>query len=168
MKDLKQMELLGLGVCAEGFHVPIFPSEEQEREYTGNKAGYGLNTEDLSMMYDPIMQSWKTYQRCLIEGWQSYSETWPRSGTMRLGQPSIPNISGCHNVGAEFIFSLSEQESPLIPISSTLQDVVILDAGSGWNISTGTARGILRKAAISKKDLPITLANALTNFLAPD
>jgi hypothetical protein len=35
--------------------------------------------------YDPGSSSWKTSQGCLISGWEPFSETWPRSGTMRRG-----------------------------------------------------------------------------------
>ena len=30
--------------------------------------------------------SWKTSQRCLIEGWETFSETWPRQGLMLDGE----------------------------------------------------------------------------------
>ncbi len=35
--------------------------------------------------YDRATQSWRTWQRCLVEGWGLFSETWPRSGMMRSG-----------------------------------------------------------------------------------
>jgi hypothetical protein len=35
--------------------------------------------------YDRNTQSWRTWQRCLIEGWTLYAETWPRSGMTRSG-----------------------------------------------------------------------------------
>jgi len=42
---------------------------------------------------------WKTWQRCLIEDWTEFSESWPRSGMMRSGivyrlHPLVPRISG--------------------------------------------------------------------------
>lgn len=45
--------------------------------------------------FDQSSWSWKTFQRCFIEGWIPYSETWPRAGTMRSGivyqlPPSVP------------------------------------------------------------------------------
>jgi hypothetical protein len=36
--------------------------------------------------YDPDTSSWRTSQACLLEGWATYSGTWPRSGTMRAGK----------------------------------------------------------------------------------
>src|SRR5690606_30018132 len=48
--------------------------------------------------FDPATSSWRTSQRCLLEGWASYSETWPRAGMMRSGiafrrQPLAPITS---------------------------------------------------------------------------
>ena len=49
--------------------------------------------------YDPASFSWRTSQRCLVEGWTVFSETWPRSGMMRGGiayqlPPLAPLTSG--------------------------------------------------------------------------
>ena len=33
--------------------------------------------------FDPDTQSWRTWQRCLVEGWETFSETWPRSAMTR-------------------------------------------------------------------------------------
>lgn len=46
---------------------------------------YGLITLDLFASYDPALSSWKTSQHCLVEGLETFSETWPRSGTMQSG-----------------------------------------------------------------------------------
>lgn len=35
--------------------------------------------------YDQKSQSWRTWQRCLIEGWEKFSGTWPASGMTRNG-----------------------------------------------------------------------------------
>ena len=49
--------------------------------------------------YDHEARCWRTWQRCLVEGWTSYSGTWPRSGMMRNGiayrrAPLVPLTSG--------------------------------------------------------------------------
>jgi hypothetical protein len=46
---------------------------------------YGANTPESFANYDPDTCLWKTYQLCLFEDYQLYSETWPRSGMMRNG-----------------------------------------------------------------------------------
>lgn len=55
--------------------------------------------------YDPDSSSWRTYQNCLIEGWDEFSATWPRSGLMRNGRayrlrPLVPPISG---IGCSYV-----------------------------------------------------------------
>jgi len=52
--------------------------------------------------WDQDSLSWKTSQRCLLEGWETFSAHWPRSGLMQNGiayrlAPLVPRISatGC-------------------------------------------------------------------------
>lgn len=45
----------------------------------------GANTSDSFASLDPDGSSWRTSQRCLLGGWERYSETWPRSGMTRSG-----------------------------------------------------------------------------------
>lgn len=35
--------------------------------------------------FDRNTRSWRTWQRCLVEGWEPFSGTWPRSGMTRSG-----------------------------------------------------------------------------------
>lgn len=35
--------------------------------------------------YDPSAGSWRTWQRCLIEQWETYSDQWPQTGMTRNG-----------------------------------------------------------------------------------
>ncbi len=35
--------------------------------------------------FDQRARCWRTWQRCLVEGWEIFSGTWPRSGMMRNG-----------------------------------------------------------------------------------
>jgi hypothetical protein len=46
---------------------------------------YGRRSLDYLANYDPISSSWRTSQTCLVSGLAEFSETWPRSGTMRSG-----------------------------------------------------------------------------------
>lgn len=46
---------------------------------------YGASTRESFAKFDPDTSSWRTSQRCLVEGWATYSETWPRSGMTRNG-----------------------------------------------------------------------------------
>ena len=48
-------------------------------------AVYGRSTPELLARFDRDTSSWRMSQPCLIEGYREFSETWPRSGTMRSG-----------------------------------------------------------------------------------
>jgi hypothetical protein len=45
----------------------------------------GPNTRGSLAFYDPDSSSWRTWQRCLIEGLTEFSGTWPRAGMTRNG-----------------------------------------------------------------------------------
>ena len=45
----------------------------------------GVNTLGSFASFDPATLSWKTSQRCFVEGWATFSETWPRAGMTRSG-----------------------------------------------------------------------------------
>lgn len=55
-------------------------------ELKENDPGSGLSSRASLAHYDRDSSSWRTYQRCLIEGWEPYSETFPESGMTRNGQ----------------------------------------------------------------------------------
>lgn len=52
--------------------------------------------------YDPSTSSWKTFQRCFIEGWEPYLETWPKVGLMRNGVAFRLTTSAPLTSGKEF------------------------------------------------------------------
>ena len=60
-------------------------SPEAEREPRTND-GSGLLYSDWFARYDPEASSWKTSQVSFMEELNTFSETWPRSGSMRNGQ----------------------------------------------------------------------------------
>jgi len=54
--------------------------------------------EGVVLSNDPDTRSWRTCEGCLDGGWETYSETWPRSGMTRSGTayqllPSVPLTS---------------------------------------------------------------------------
>ena len=53
--------------------------------YAANVAAYGRPSVASLGSYDLATRSWRTFQRCFIEDWERYSETWPRSGMTRSG-----------------------------------------------------------------------------------
>ncbi len=67
-----------------------------------NVADCGVNMRDSFANYDLASSSWKTSQRCFVEGWATFSETWPRAGMTRNGTayqlaPLVPltSVIGC-------------------------------------------------------------------------
>ena len=46
----------------------------------------GANTSEPFAHYDPVTSSWKTFQVCLTQQWDVFSETWPTAGMMRSGK----------------------------------------------------------------------------------
>lgn len=59
---------------------------------------YGLSYEPFAW-FDHEARCWRTWQRCLVEGWDKFSGVWPRSGMTRSGiayrrAPLVPLTSG--------------------------------------------------------------------------
>ena len=59
--------------------------QETEKELMTND-GSGLSYSDWFARYDPEASSWRTSQVSFMEELNTFSETWPRSGSMRNGQ----------------------------------------------------------------------------------
>ncbi len=62
-----------------------YPLPERARALRASAAAYGRSTPELLARYDPATSSWRTSQLCLDGALAEFSETWPRSGTMRNG-----------------------------------------------------------------------------------
>ena len=56
------------------------------KESPGRGRAYGQSSSESYGIYDQDMQSWRTYQRCLLGGWEKLSETWHPSGMTRNGK----------------------------------------------------------------------------------
>lgn len=50
-----------------------------------NAPDYGASMPVWLASYDQSSSSWRTSQRCLVEGLEKFSQTWPRSGMTRNG-----------------------------------------------------------------------------------
>jgi hypothetical protein len=61
------------------------PTPARARELPASAAVYGKSTPELLARFDPDTSSWRTSQHCFIEGLETFSETFPRSGMMRNG-----------------------------------------------------------------------------------
>jgi hypothetical protein len=58
----------------------IEPDSEKAQE-----AAFTAKCSESLAWFDQDSCSWKTYQQSFLEGWEPYSETWPRSGMTRGG-----------------------------------------------------------------------------------
>lgn len=71
---------------AEDFLARTLPSRTSKApELTASALAFFDTSSDLLAIYNPNSSSWKTSQSCLIEGSETFSERWPKSGTMRNG-----------------------------------------------------------------------------------
>jgi len=82
---------------------------------------YGHSCEPFAW-YDPASRSWRTWQRCLLEGWATYSGTWPRSGMTRSG--------------------IAYRRAPLVPLTAA--------TASGLSLPTPTATGNMMSPSMQK------------------
>ena len=58
---------------------------EKEQVSLGSEADCSINSPESFASWDQESLCWRTSQRCLIEGWETFSGRWPRSGSMRNG-----------------------------------------------------------------------------------
>ena len=67
--------------------VKTLVSQEEEKELQTNPDQvYFTNSSESYAWYDQNSLSWKTWQRSLITDWTSFSESFPKQGTMQNGQ----------------------------------------------------------------------------------
>lgn len=79
-----QTELI-LMSSAEVSPAKTFPLPGPSWDLMAKGRDYGRKSLDYLANYDPTTSSWRTSQTCLVSGLAEFSETWPRSGTMRNG-----------------------------------------------------------------------------------
>lgn len=70
----------------EVFPVRTYRLQDKDMESKASVADYGKNLSGWYAKYDLGTCSWKTAQCSLIEGSESFSETWPKSGLMLNGK----------------------------------------------------------------------------------
>jgi hypothetical protein len=61
------------------------PSPARAQDLRASAAAYGRSTPELLARFDRDTSSWKTSQHCFLEGLETFSETWPRSGLVVSG-----------------------------------------------------------------------------------
>ena len=91
-----------LTLSAEDSHAKTSQSQASNEASTEPAVVSGQSMRGSFASCDPDTLSWKTSQRCLLSGWEEFSETWPRAGMMQSGTayrlpPSVPitAVIGC-------------------------------------------------------------------------
>lgn len=95
-------------------HAKISPRQAKVQASKAPAQGCGASTPVLLAKYDHAAQSWRTSQLCLEGDLAEFSETWPRSGTMRNGiayqLPPLVPLTGATESGLWRIPTASEAE----------------------------------------------------------
>jgi hypothetical protein len=100
--DLLPMES-PLMSSAAASHARISASQGMAPGYQEIGQGYGASTPVLLAKLDRATSLWKTSQLCLVEGLETFSQTWPRSGMTRNGiayqLPPLVRLTGATDFG---------------------------------------------------------------------
>lgn len=75
----------GAILSAEDSHAKTSATPALEQVSPALAAACGMSSPASFAWFDRDSCSWRTWQRCLLAGWEMFSGRWPRSGTMRNG-----------------------------------------------------------------------------------
>ena len=104
-------------------------------ELAASDLGCGENSRASLARYDHDSQSWKTSQRCLLEEWELYAETWPESGMTQSGQLFQR---------AQWVRHTCDDECSLWPTPTASMD------GRGFGIPRHKKTGRYKRSTISR------------------
>jgi hypothetical protein len=97
-----QQTLSGSTSSAAASPVRISLTPERAQAWLARAAAYGSSSRGSLASWDRESLSWRTSQRCLLGGWETYSGRFPTSGTMQSGRLyALPTLalrtsgSGC-------------------------------------------------------------------------
>src|SRR5262245_23467903 len=126
---------LPLPSSAEASPARTFPEPETALGSLAHDRASGLSSPDSLANYDRASRSWKTWQRCLIETWGPFAETWPQSGMTRSGQlyPLAP-----------LVLHMCDSECSLWPTPTASME------GRGFGIPLHNRTGRYKKSTVSR------------------
>ncbi len=91
------------------------------------RGGSGPSSSESFAIYDPDTSSWKTCQVSLLPEWETFSETWPRSGMTRSGRAfPLPRLVPHISAGDSSLWP-TPQAQEMEPTESYIQEM--LEAG---------------------------------------
>lgn len=98
LQDITQIGIKPMS-SAEASHAKTSATQANAPDYPGSVLAYGNTFAEPFAWFDQSTQSWRTWQRCLVGGWERYAATWPRSGMTRNGiayrlPPLVQNTNG--------------------------------------------------------------------------
>lgn len=135
LTDVRGEELLTW--YREVFLARTFQPRERVQELTGSAAGFGGKWHASFAKWDPATSSWRTPQCSLFEGWDVFSETWPRWGMMRDGECSEPVTQARRT---------DENASGLLPTPSASCDS---KPSPKWNPASQSGRSLATRALLN-------------------
>lgn len=86
------------------FPARTFHSQAKVPDCPASVPGFGGVSAEPFAWYDHGSRCWRTWQRCLIEGWERFSGPWPRSGMTRSGIAYRFPPLALPTEGTEFVF----------------------------------------------------------------
>ena len=107
----------------------VLPESDSLKPTNG---GSGLHSQEPFADFDPDSSSWRTFQGSLLEeeGWETYSATWPDSGTSVNGtayrrRPLVPRTFGIESgllpTPTRQSYGFNQQESPGAAVRPSLE-----------------------------------------------
>lgn len=135
LTDVRGEELLTW--YREVFLARTFQPRERVQELTGSAAGSGGKWHASFARWDPTTSLWRTPQCSLFEGWDVFSETWPRWGMMRDGECSEPVTQARRT---------DENASGLLPTPSASCDS---KPSPKWNPASQSGRSLATRALLN-------------------
>ena len=100
METSDQLNLFPRILSVEDSHAKIYPLlTRTEKDLRASDLVFGGSSQELSKIAHLHGSSWKTYQHCFIQGLETFSDSFPRSGMMSNGivyqrQSLVPIIEG--------------------------------------------------------------------------
>lgn len=69
----------------EASHAKTFHSREKVPDWKASVLNFGGRCYEPFAWFDQDTSAWRTWQRCAFEGWERFSDHWPRKGMTRNG-----------------------------------------------------------------------------------
>jgi len=157
--ETSRPSLLGSGgsiASSEGSHARTSPLLESEQE--SGEVNHPCSSRSFASFafFDPDTSSWKTFQTCLLEEWEPFSESWPLSGWMRGGTAfRLPPLVSRRDVGGRSLL-------PTLQVSDSRQ--AANGSRKGRDPSWGVTMTDWMRLNANSQRVPVWLAERMMGF----